>query len=398
MKALVAVLASAVFLYSSMAESETTVTVGVLTDMSSLYRDNSGPGSVEAARMAVEDFRPDRFGMTVRVVSADHQNKADVGSTIARRWYDVEGVDAIVDVPNSAIALAVSNITKDKNKVLLVSSAGSSDIVGSACSPNTILFTYDTWALAQTTGRELVKEGGRNWYFLTADYAFGHALERDASTVVEKSGGKVLGTVRIPINNSDFSSFLLQAQSSKADVIALANSGADFTNAMKQAAEFGLASGRRRVAGLLVFISDIRALGIKATQGLAFTTAFYWDFDDHTREWSKRFAARNNGHMPTMGQAGVYSATRRYLASVAKLGSSHDGRAIVREIESNAWDDPLFGPTSVRVDGRALHRMLFVEVKQSAESKTSDDLYRIKRVIPASDAFRPLADGGCPLR
>ncbi len=377
------------------AQADMAVTVGVLTDMSSLYKDNSGQGSVEAAKMAVEDFHPEKYGMNVKVVSADHQNKPDVGAGIARKWYDVDNVDMIVDIPNSSIAFAVSEIAKAKNKVVFVSSAGSSDLTGKACTKNLVHFTYDTWSLAQIAGKELVKSGKRNWFFVTADYAFGHALERDASEVVKAQGGSVVGSVRAPINSSDFSSFLLQAQASNADVVAFANSGADFINSMKQATEFGLGK-KEQLAGLLVFITDIRSLGLKVTQGLSFADAFYWDFDDQTRAWSKRFQARNNGVVPTMGQAGVYSSTLRYLEGVRKVGSAADGEKVVAEIKSSGWDDPLFGPTKIRSDGRAVHRMLFVQVKTPSESTGPDDLYNVKTVISPEDAFRPMSDI-CPL-
>lgn len=294
------------FAFSGAANAQTTVKIGVLTDMSSLYADLSGQGSALAARMAVEDFGAENKGLKVEVLSADHQNKPDVGSTIARQWLDVEKVDVIVDVPNSAVALAVNGIVKEKNKTLLISGAASADLTGKACTPNTVHWTYDTWALANGTGNAIIKTGGDTWFFITADYAFGHALERDTEAVVLAAGGKVLGKVRHPLNTSDFSSFLLQAQSSKAKIIGLANAGGDTTNAIKQASEFGIVAGGQNLAGLLVFITDVHALGLKTAQGLIFTETFYWDKDEQTRAFAKRFAPQFKGVHPTMIHAGVY--------------------------------------------------------------------------------------------
>src|SRR3989449_7886614 len=293
--------------------SDGVIKIGVLSDMSSLYTDLAGAGSVVAARMAVEDSGIEKRGVKVEIVSADHQNKPDVGSGIARQWYDVDKVDVIVDVPNSGVALAVNQITRDKGKAFLVSGAASSDLTGKACSPNTIHWTYDTWMLANGTGSAIVKTGGDSWFFLTADYAFGHALERDTEAVVTKSGGKVLGKVRHPLNNQDFSSFLLQAQASKAKIIGLANAGGDTTNAIKQGAEFGIVKGGQNFAGLLVFLSDVHALGLPTAQGLVFTETFYWDLNDRTRAFAKRFADRNRGIHPTMIHAGVYAGVTHYL-------------------------------------------------------------------------------------
>ncbi|HEY3563848.1 MAG TPA: ABC transporter substrate-binding protein, partial [Casimicrobiaceae bacterium] len=284
------------------------IKIGVLSDMSSLYTDLAGAGSVVAAKMAVEDSGIEKKGYKVEIVSADHQNKPDVGSSIARRWYDAEGVDVIVDVPNSGVALAVSQITKDKNKVFLASGPGTSDLTGKSCSPNTVHFTYDTWMLANGTGTAITKHGGNSWFFITADYAFGHALQRDTTAAVEKAGGKVLGSVNVPLNTQDFSSFLLQAQASKAKVIGLANAGGDTTNSIKQAAEFGIVKGGQQLAGLLVFITDIHALGLQTAQGLTFTETFYWDMNDKTRAFAKRFAPQDKGIYPTMVHAGVYAS------------------------------------------------------------------------------------------
>ncbi|HVE50746.1 MAG TPA: ABC transporter substrate-binding protein [Casimicrobiaceae bacterium] len=376
--------------------SNNVVKIGVLTDMSSLYTDLTGAGSVQAARMAVEDSGIEKRGVKVEIVNADHQNKPDVGSQVARQWYDVDNVDVIVDVPNSGVALAVNQITRDKNKAFLVSGAASSDLTGKACSPNTIHWTYDTWMLANGTGNAIVKTGGDSWFFLTADYAFGHALERDTEAVVMKNGGKVLGKVRHPLNNQDFSSFLLQAQASKAKIIGLANAGGDTTNSIKQAAEFGIVKGGQNLAGLLVFITDVHALGLPTAQGLIFTETFYWDRDDAGRAFAKRFAAANKGIHPTMIHAGVYASLLHYFKSVEAL-KSDDGTKVIAHMKSQPTDDPLFGKGTIRVDGRKLHPAYLVEVKKPAESKAAWDYYKIRATIPADQAFRPLADGGCSL-
>ena len=331
------------------------------------------------------------------MVFADHQNKPDVGSNIVRQWFDVDKVDAVVDVPTSSVALAVNNITKEKNKVFLVSGAASSDLTGKACTPNTVHWTYDTWALANGTGNAIVKTGGDTWFFLTADYAFGHALERDTAAVVEKSGGKVVGKVRHPFPGQDFSSFLLQAQQSKAKIIGLANAGSDTTNAIKQAAEFGIVQGGQNLAGLLVFITDVHALGLKTAQGLVLTEAWYWDQTDNNRAYAKEFGAANKGNMPTMVQAGVYSAVIHYLKAVHELKSDGDGAAVVAKMKAMPTDDKLFGKGSIRADGRKIHPMYLFEVKSPAESKGPWDYYKTRATIPADEAFRPLADGGCPL-
>jgi branched-chain amino acid transport system substrate-binding protein len=372
------------------------VKIGVMNDQSGTYADLAGPGSTLAAKMAVEDFKAKEKGLTVEVISADHQNKPDVGSQIARKWYDSDGVDVIVDVPTSSVALAVSDVTKEKGKAFLVSGAAASDLTGPKCSPNTIHWTYDTWALANGTGSAIVKTGGDTWFFITADYAFGHALERDTEAVVIKNGGKVLGKVRHPFPSTDFSSFLLQAQASKAKIIGLANAGADTTNAIKQAAEFGIVKGGQNLAGLLVFLTDVHALGLDKAQGLIFTETFYWDLNDQTRAWSKRFAAANGGKYPSMVQAGVYSAVLHYLKAVAAL-KSDDGTKVIAKMKEMPTDDPLFGKGSVRADGRKIHNAYLVEVKKPSESKGPYDYYKIRATIPADQAFRPMADGGCPL-
>jgi len=374
-----------------------TIKIGVMNDMSGLYADLTGPGSVVAARMAVEDFGAAAKGLKVEIVGADHQNKPDVGSNIVRTWIDVDKVDVIVDVPTSSVALAVSEIVKDKNKVFLVSGAAASDLTGPKCTPNTIHWTYDTWALANGTGKAIVQTGGDTWFFLTADYAFGHALERDTAAVVEKSGGKVLGKVRHPFPGTDFSSFLLQAQASKAKIIGLANAGGDTINSIKQAAEFGIVQGGQKLAGLLVFISDVKALGLPIAQGLIFTEAWYWDTNDVNREFAKKFAAQNKGIYPSMIHAGVYSAVTHYLKAVSDLKSDADGKAVVAKMKEMPTDDQLFGKGTVRADGRKIHDMYLFEVKKPDESKGPWDLYKLRATIPAAEAFRPLKEGGCPL-
>ena len=376
--------------------SDGVIKIGVLNDQSGLYADLAGQGSVVAARMAVEDYGAEKKGMKVEVVFADHQNKADVGSAIARQWYDVDKVDLIVDVPNSGVALAVSQITRDKGKAFIVSSAATSDLTGKACSPNTIHWTYDTWALANGTANALVKQGADTWFFITADYAFGHALERDVEAVVLKNGGKVLGKVRHPLNTQDFSSFLLQAQPSKAKVIGLANAGGDTTNAIKQGAEFGIVKGGQNFAGLLVFLTDVHALGLQTAQGLVFTETFYWDLNDRTRAFAKRFSERNRGIHPTMIHAGVYAGVTHYLKAVEAL-KSDDGTKVIAKMKEIPTDDPLFGKGTIRVDGRKIHPAYLVEVKKPSESKAPWDYYKIRATIPADQAFRPLDQGECPL-
>ena len=376
--------------------SDGVIKIGVMNDQSGLYSDITGPGSTLAARMAVEDFGAAKKGMKVEVVAADHQNKPDVGSTIARTWYDTDKVDVIVDVPTSSVALAVSQVTKDKGKAFLVSGAATSDLTGKACNANTIHWTYDTWMLANGTGSAIVKTGGDTWFFLTADYAFGHALERDTEAVVLKNGGKVLGKVRTPFPGTDFSSFLLQAQQSKAKIIGLANAGGDTINSIKQAAEFGIVKAGQNLAGLLVFISDIHSLSLQTAQGLIFTETWYWDLNDASRAWTKRFVAGNNGKYPTMVHAGVYSAVLHYLKAV-EAAKTDDGTKVIAKMKEMPTDDQLFGKGSVRADGRKIHPAYLVEVKKPSESKGPYDYYKIRATIPADEAFRPIADGGCPM-
>jgi branched-chain amino acid transport system substrate-binding protein len=389
--------ALAVALMCGTAQAQVNVKIGVLSDMSSLYSDIGGPGSVAAAKLAIADFTAQHKDVKVDLVSADHQNKPDVGSSIANQWYDVDKVDLIIDVPNSGVALAVSEVAKQKNKVFIVSGAAASDLTGPKCNANTIHWTYDTWMLANGTGKALVKTGGDTWFFLTADYAFGHALERDTAAAVEASGGKVLGKVRHPLNTSDFSSFLLQAQASKAKVIGLANAGGDTINSIKQGAEFGIVKGGQKFAGLLVFASDVNALGLPTAQGLTLTETWYWDANDSNRAWTKRWQAERPGKFPTMVQAGVYSGVTHYLKAVAALKSAADGKASVAKMKEMPTDDPLFGKGTIRADGRKIHDAYLFEVKAPSESKYPGDFYHLKATIPAAEAFRPLKEGSCPL-
>jgi branched-chain amino acid transport system substrate-binding protein len=389
---------AAVALVAGAARAEPiTVKIGVLTDMSSLYADDNGAGSVAAVKMAVQDFDPAAHNMKVEIISADHQNKPDIGANIARQWYDVDHVDMIVDVPNSGVALAVNEVAREKNKVLLVSGAAISDLTGPKCSPNTVHWTYDTWMLAHSTAGALAKSGGDTWYFLTSDYAFGHALERDATAVVRESGGKVLGSVSHPLNNQDFSSFLLQAQSSKAKIIGLANAGGDTINAIKQGSEFGITAGGQHFAALLFYIGDVEALGLKVAQGLVLTESFYWDMNDSTRAWSKRWQAERPGKYPNMNQAGDYAAVLHYLKAVAAVKSTADGKAEVAKMKEIPTDDPVFGKGVVRADGRKIHPVYLFEVKSPSESKYPGDDYKLRATIPADQAFRPMKDDNCPM-
>jgi branched-chain amino acid transport system substrate-binding protein len=382
---------------AAQAQAPVTVKIGILTDMSSLYSDLAGQGSVEAAKLAIEDFTKSNPNVKVEIISADHQNKPDVGTNIANQWYDRDGVTVIIDTPNSGVALAVNEIARQKSKMFINSGAASSDLTGAKCNATTIHWTYDTWMLANGTGKAIVKTGGDSWFFLTADYAFGHALERDTSAVVVKNGGKVLGAVRHPLNSNDFSSFLLQAQSSKAKVIGLANAGGDTINSIKQAAEFGIVQGGQSLAGLLVFASDVNALGLQAANGLVLTNTWYWDANDSNRAWTKRWQAVRPGKVPTMVQAGVYSATLHYLKAVAALSSAQDGKAVAAKMKEMPTDDVLFGKGTVRADGRKIHPAYLYEVKKPAESKGLGDFYKLRATIPAEEAFRPLGDGGCSL-
>jgi len=376
-----------------------TVKIGVLNDMSSLYADIGGPNSVAAVKMAVEDSGLAAKGWKIDVLTADHQNKPDVGVNIARQWIDVDKLDAVVDTPTSSVALAVSNLVKEKNSILINSGGASADITGKACTPNTLSVTYDTYMLANGTGKALTKAGGDSWFFLTADYAFGHALERDTAATVTANGGKVLGGVKHPLNTSDFSSFLLQAQSSKAKVIGLANAGGDTTNAIKQAAEFGIVAGGQKLAALLLFINDVHSLGLRTAQGLTFTESFYWDMNDNTRQWSKRFQKLSpKGTMPSMTVAGLYSGVLHYLKTLETMGGNpHDGAKVVAKMKELPTDDPLFGKGTIRIDGRKLLPAYLFEVKKPEESKYPWDYYKLIATIPAEEAARPLSESECPL-
>jgi branched-chain amino acid transport system substrate-binding protein len=397
MKRIIGVAALAALLIGASAQAQTNVKIGVLSDMSSLYSDIGGPGSVAAAKLAIADFTASNKDVKVDLISADHQNKPDVGSSIANQWYDVDNVDLIVDTPNSGVALAVSEVTRQKNKVFIVSGAAASDLTGPKCNANTIHWTYDTWMLANGTGKALVKTGGDTWFFLTADYAFGHALERDTAAAVEASGGKVLGKVRHPLNTNDFSSFLLQAQSSKAKIIGLANAGGDTINSIKQGAEFGITKGGQKFAGLLVFASDVVALGLPTAQGLTLTETWYWDANDANQAWTKRWQEERPGKFPTMVQAGVYSGVTHYLKAAAALKSVADGKATVAKMKETPTDDVLFGKGTIRADGRKIHDAYLYEVKPPAESKKPGDIYTLRATIPSAEAFRPLKEGSCPL-
>jgi branched-chain amino acid transport system substrate-binding protein len=390
-------LAAAAALTGAAQAEDLTVKLGVLNDMSSLYADIGGQGSVIAAKMAVEDFNPAAHGMKVEIISADHLNKPDVGANIAKQWIDVDHVDAILDVPTSSVALAVNEVVREKNKVFLVSGAAISDLTGPKCSPNTVHWTYDTWMLAHGTAGALVKTGGDTWFFLTSDYAFGHALERDATAVVLANGGRVLGAVAHPLNTQDFSSFLLQAQASKAKIIGLANAGGDTDNAIKQGAEFGITAGGQQFAGLLVFITDVQALGLKVAQGLILTETWYWDMTDANRAWTKRWQVERPGKFPAMTVAGVYASTLHYLKAVAALKSAADGKAVVAKMKEMPTDDPLFGKGYIRADGRKIHPAYLFEVKKPEESKYPGDDYKLRATIPAEEAFRPMKDDNCPM-
>jgi branched-chain amino acid transport system substrate-binding protein len=374
------------------------VKIGSLGDQSSLYADIGGPGSVIAAQMAVEDSGLLQKGWKIEVISADHQNKPDVGANVARQWVDVEKVDAFIDMAASSVGLAVSTVAREKNVLNLNTASATSDLTNAQCSPNTVHWVYDTYMLANGTGKALVKSGGDTWFFLTADYAFGHALERDTGDVVKTAGGTVLGTVRHPLNTSDFSSFLLQAQASKAKIVGLANAGGDTTNSIKQAAEFGIVSGGQKLAGLLLFITDVHALGLKAAEGLNFTETFYWDMNDQTRAFSKRFMERYKKSPPTMVHAGNYAVVLHYLKALEALGGNpHDGRAVVAKMKEMPTDDPLFGKGSIQPNGRKLHPAYLFEVKKASESKYPWDYYKLVATIPANEAFTPLDKSTCPL-
>ena len=376
-----------------------TVKIGALSDQSGLYADLGGPGSTLAAQMAVEDSGLAAKGWKIDIISGDHQNKPDIGTAIARQWFDVEKVDVIVDVPNSGVALAVNNVVKEKNGVYINSGAATSDLTNAQCSPNTVHWTYDTYMLAHTTGQALVKAGGDSWFFLTADYAFGAALERDTTAVVTANGGKVVGGVKHPLNTPDFSSFLLQAQASKAKIIGLANAGGDTTNSIKQAAEFGIVKGGQKLAALLLFLTDVKAIGLETAQGLNFTETFYWDMDDKTRAFSKRFSDKmKNNAPPTMVQAGVYAGLRHYFKALEALGGNpHDGVKVVEKMKSLPTEDDLFGKGEIQPNGRTIHSAYLFEVKKPSESKGPWDFYKLVGTVPGDQAFTPLSESKCAL-
>ncbi len=388
--------ATALLALGAAARADVAIKIGVLNDRSGPYLDISGEASVVAAKMAVDDFGAAAKGIKVDIVSADHQNKPDTGANIARQWFDQDGVDVIVDVPNSGVALAVAKVTREKNKIFMDSGAGTSVLTGEQCSPNTVHWTYDTYALAKSTATSIIKQGGKSWYFITADYAFGHALQSDATKFITAEGGTVTGSVNAPFPTSDFSSFLLQAQGSGAQVIGLANAGSDTDNSLKQAAEFGIVAGGQKLAGLLVFISDVNAVGLPVAQGLNLTTAFYWDKDDGTRAFTKRYQALNGGKVPTMDQAGVYASVLHYLKAVDAL-KGKDTAALMAKMREIPTDDPLFGKGTLRIDGRVIHDMYLYQVKSPAESKYPNDDYKLLETIPGDQAFRPLAEDHCPL-
>ncbi|WGF87754.1 ABC transporter substrate-binding protein [Marinivivus vitaminiproducens] len=372
------------------------VKIGVLSDMSGVYSDVGGPGSVAAARMAVEDFGGTVLGKPIEVVSADHQNKPDIGSSVTRQWIDVDGVDMVTDVPNSGVALAVQGITRETGRIFVMSGPATVELTGKQCSPTGFHWTYDTRALAVGTGKTIVEEGGDSWYFLTADYAFGHTLEADTTQVVEEAGGEVLGGVRHPLATSDFSSFLLQAQGSGAKVIGLANAGGDTINSVKQAAEFGITQAGQQLAGLLIFISDIHSLGLETAQGLTLTTGFYWDLDDQTREWSQRFAEAFDGRMPTMVHAGVYSGTMHYLKAIAEAGTD-DGKAVAAKMHEMPVDDFFARNAKILANGHVSHDMYLAKVKAPDQSTADWDYYEIVRTIPGEEVALPVEESGCQL-
>ena len=376
--------------------SDDMVKIGVATDMGGLYSDINGPGAVVATEMAIEDFGGSVLGKKIELVTGDIQNKADIAASLAGRWYSDEKVDMILGTSASSSSIAVMNVANEKKKIFLAPDPASSDITGKLCNAYTVQWVYDTASQANGTGSAVVKTGGKSWFFITADYAFGYALERDVSNVVKKAGGTVLGSVKAPISTSDFSSYLLQAQASKAQIIGLANAGGDTINSIKQAAEFGIVKGGQKLAGLVVFITDVHSMGLERAQGLRLTSAYYWDLNDKTRAFAKRFAEKHKGRMPTMVQAGFYSAALRYLQAVKETGTDKS-ETVMAKLKSEKWDDPLFGPSYIRIDGRAIHNMYLFEVKSPSESKGPWDYFKLLATIPGEQAFRPLDEGGCPL-
>ncbi|HEX9212387.1 MAG TPA: ABC transporter substrate-binding protein [Bradyrhizobium sp.] len=391
--ALLAAVASSALVLAAPASAQG-VKIGVLNDQSGVYADYGGKYSVEAARMAIEDFGGEVLGKKIEMITADHQNKPDLASSIARRWYDVENVDMITELTTSSVALAIHELSKEKKKIDIVVGAATSRLTGDACQPYGFHWAYDTRALAVGTGGALTKAGGDTWFFLTADYAFGYALEKDTSEIVTANGGKVVGSVRVPLNSSDFSSFLLQAQSSKAKIVGLANAGLDTTNSIKQAAEFGIVSGGQKLAGLLMTLAEVNGLGLQAAQGLVLTEGFYWDHDDTTRAFSERFFKRT-GRMPSMIHAGTYSATLSYLKAVKAAGTK-DSDAVAKKLKELPVDDA-FAKGKVLENGRMVHDMYLFEVKKPSESKKPWDYYKQLAVVPGDQAFFTAKDSGCPL-
>jgi branched-chain amino acid transport system substrate-binding protein len=376
--------------------ADDTIKIGVLNDQSGVFADNGGRGSVAAAKLAAEDFGNEILGKKIEVISADHQNKPDVAAATARRWFDTEGVDMVADGAASSAGFAILEVARQKNRIFVVSGPGSSDFTGKACAPTSFHFNYDTYALSRMTSEAVTKAGGNTWFFVTADYAFGHALQRDATKFIEAAGGKVIGSAAHPLGTADFASFLLQAQGSKAKVVGLATSGADVQTAIKQAGEFGIVESGQSLAGLLVFITDVNSLGLKATQGLQITTSFYWDLNDETRAWSKRYAALMDGKVASMVQAGVYSGVRHYLAAVKAAGTK-DPTAVAAKMREMKVNDMYNKDVAIRVDGRVLHTMYLVQVKKPDESKYKFDYYKVLTSRPGDQVFRPLAEGNCPL-
>ncbi|WP_349644714.1 MULTISPECIES: ABC transporter substrate-binding protein [unclassified Bradyrhizobium] len=373
-----------------------TIKIGVLNDQSGVFADNGGRGSVAAARLAAEDFGNEILGKKIEIISADHQNKPDIAAATARKWIENEGVDVIADGAASSAGFAILEVARQRNKIFIVSGPGSSDFTGKACSPVSFHFTYDTYALSKMTSEAVTRAGGNSWYFITADYAFGHALQRDATRFIDAAGGKVLGSAAHPLGTADFASFLLQAQSSKAKVVGLATSGADVQTAIKQASEFGIVESGQSLAGLLVFITDVNALGLKATQGLQIASSFYWDLDDETRAWSKRYFAKMDGRVPSMVQAGVYSGVHHYLAAVKAAGAT-DTAAVAAKMHEMKVNDMYNKDVEIRADGRVLHRMYLVQVKKPQESQYKYDYYKILTSVSGEQAFRPLSESECPL-
>jgi branched-chain amino acid transport system substrate-binding protein len=376
---------------------EQPIRIGVLNDMSGPYADYQGLGSVVAAQMAVEDYGGKVAGRKIEVISGDHQNKADIGSSLARQWFDTQGVEAIVDLPNSAVALAVNQIVKDKNKAFIASGAGTAELTGAQCTPNTVAWTYDTWELGHALGRAVVGQGKKSWFFISANYAFGHDLQKQASEAVVQDGGKVLGSVDAPLGTADFSSYLIQAQSSHAEVLAFANAGDDLTNSVKQAEEFGV-KNQMALVGFVLTIQNIPALTLKAAQGLLTVNAWYWDLNDATRHWARRFEQRFPKHQkPNDMQAGVYSSILAYLKAVDKVGKADDGRAVIATMKASPAEDPVYGKVAIRPDGRAMHPVYLLQAKAPQDSKEPWDYFKIVSTIAAERAFRPLEQGHCPL-